>query len=233
MWPFAGPYPGIGRQNWYDTYGSRQLTELSPQQSAIEPVTLQMAQDACGVIPVVGTPDLRQNRRLTGLAMAARIIAEKAQNRALAVAQWDLVFDYWPERKIRLVPPVISVDLVQYTDNFRNTTSLVQSTPGNVQQYSLDNKKVPPIIVPEWNNGWPTFTPCPSSAVLIRYTCGYGPNHGWWSVGIGAGVMEGMIKLIQHWNSNGISVQKALGQAEELPYTITALLETGAISYVG
>lgn len=229
-WPFgvATSYLGTGRQNWYDSYGSLQLTEGSPYQSSgPEPVSLTEAKAAARIIDGLIMDD-QLDSRLNMLISAARSKAEEAQGRRFVQSQWDLVYDYWPGRKIRLSPPLVSVDLVQYTDVFGNVVPLVPGT-----DYMVDRAKVPPIIAPKWNHWWPAFSPAESSSILIRHTVGYSPDHPFWTIDKGKAIKEGMLKLIQFWLTNATPIEKALGTAEELPWTVTELFMTGRIINVG
>lgn len=215
------------RLNWYDQFGSLQLTDTSPVQTAVEPISLQEAKDALRWIDG-SIADSQADRRIMALIAPARSTAEDLQHRRFVRAQYDLTYDYWPGRRIRLSPPLFSVDLVQFTDIDGIVHPLVQGV-----DYVIDKSKLKPLIIAKNNVGWPGYSPSESSSILIRHTSGFLPVDPYWTIGNGSGVKEGMLKLIQFWFNQGISVTKGVGQAEELPYTITQLLNQNAIEIVG
>lgn len=220
-WQYDG-YP-YRRLNWFDKFGSLQITETSPFQTPIEPVTLQNVKDALRIIDAPGTdPGLERN--ILELIPAARATAEEINKRRLVRCQFDLTYDYWLYRRIKLSPPLASVDLIQTTDIDGNQVALVAGT-----QYKVDRTKRVPVVAAKQNVGWPSFTPSESSSVLIRHTSGFVPTDPWWTIGAGAAVKRGIYQLISFWLTQGVVVTKGVGQAEELPWTISQLLGTDAI----
>lgn len=226
-YPFGGvgPYGTYGNLGLYGAlvvYGSLNLTETSPQQSFVEPITLSEIKSYLKV-PDRSPTDSAEDDELRMLITAAREQAEILQNRDLVRKQWDLSHDYWPSYRIEMRAPLISVDLVRYRDSDGNYTNMTADT-----DYIVDSSKGPGILAPPYNATWPTFTPWPSSSILIRFTSGYSLTHPWWS-GPGARVKTGMKLLISQWYNNRIPFDKGVDAAAEYPYTVTSCLSFGAL----
>ena len=198
----------------YDSYGTLQYTP-DVAQTAEEPVSLAAAkaflrQDA---------PD--DDDLISSLITAAREQAEMYQRRILVRKQFDLTFDYWPSFRIELATPVVSVDLVQYTDGDGDVQPLVAGT-----DYIADLSKQPAVITTPVNTTWPWFNPAPSSSILIRFTAGYASDDAYWANG-GARVKIGMLLLIAHWYTNRLAI--TAGASAELPMSITMCLSSGTL----
>jgi uncharacterized phiE125 gp8 family phage protein len=215
------------QQGWLlDPYGSWNPTVTSPDQSPSEPLTLAQAKAFLRIIDGP-TTDTAQDNEISRMISAARRTAEFAQCRELVRRQWDLSYDYWPGQKIGLRKPLISVDLVQYKDNNGNIFTLTENT-----DYIVDKAKPVPIILPTYNSFWPAFTRWPSSAILIRCTCGHLPSESYWS-NEGAHVLQGIQYLVQHFYDNREAFTRGIGNIEEFPYAVTALLGLGSHVIVG
>ena len=167
-------------------------------------------------------PDTIQDNELGRFIVAARRAAEKAQNRRFVVAQIDYTADYWLSRKIKLLDKLRSVDLVQYRDYNGEVFTLTENV-----DYIVDASKQAPIIAPYTFKIWPPFMPWPSSAILVRFTCGYAPDDPYW-YDDGATVKLGMCELIAHWFNNRVPYTRAMGNVEEFPMTVQDLLYSGA-----
>jgi uncharacterized phiE125 gp8 family phage protein len=225
-YPASGPYGSYGNMlMWgaYVTYGTLQLTESSPPQSFVEPISLDEAKDFLKV-PQRSPAEPAEDALIQGLIVAARSYAENEQGTDLVRKQWDLVFDYWMSYRIELPPgPLVSVDEVQYTDFKGKITLLAEGT-----DYIVDRSKQPGCILPPYNVMWPCFTPLPSSAIRVRFTSGYAPGDPYWN-GDGAVVKHGMRYLISQWYNLRLAVG---APASEWPYTAAATLGFGARSRV-
>jgi uncharacterized phiE125 gp8 family phage protein len=177
----------------FNAYGSRKLTETSPVQSLVEPLSLSEVKSYLKV-PERSPTDPAEDLLIRSMIVAARSRAETEQARDLVRKQIDLYFDYWPSYQIELGAPLISVDLVQYHDSDGNLTMLAEDV-----DYIVDAAKEPGILTPLYNKTWPAFTPWPSSAILVRFTSGYSPDSAWWSGDMGAQVKNGMLLQISLW----------------------------------
>jgi len=224
MYPtFGNSYP------WYDTYasyGTLGLTVTSPPQVFIEPFTLDQAISFLRLPPTAPANPGRDDD-LRDMIVAARVQAELLQNRDLVVKSFDLSLDYWQNTSIELRPHLRTVDLVQQKDSTGAIIALAEGT-----QYVVDTNKQPGTISPPWSVGaWPSYTPWPSSSILIRFTAGVSSDDAFWS-DTGATVKMGMRRLINEWFSNRLPLSMGKGAIEGYPDIITAQLSYGAITRV-
>ena len=206
-------------------YGSLSLTEASPPQSFVEPLSLDEVKKFLK-LPVRSPVDALEDAELSSLISAARGQAELLQGRDLVRKQWDLHFDYWPSFYIPLRAPLVSVDLFTLRDNTGLVTPLVEDT-----DYIVDTAKSPGLVTPPYNLEWRNFTPWPSSAMLIRFTSGFTPASPWWP-NDGMQVKAGMRMLINHWFTNKLPFEKGIDAAREYPYGLTASLRQGGLIHV-
>jgi len=201
-------------------YGTLNLTDASPAQSWVEPLTLAdvkaflVLQDSSG--PADGVDD--DMVEFTFIP-AAREMAEFFQGRDLVRKQFDLSLDYWSSYAFELRAPLVSVDLFTRTDSGGDVTTLVNGT-----DYIVDIAKMPGIVMPPYNVTWPTFTPWPSSAILIRFTSGYAPTHPFWLTA-GQRIKMGMLYLISGWYEGRLPT--TFGSVEEIPFAISSCLGFG------
>lgn len=223
-------------------YGELTLTECSPPQSFVEPVTPAQARSFLN-ISEQSPADPQEDALLSMYITAARMEAERLQNRELVVKQYDLTLDLllghdaiagaaYPLRwnsiynfgvgyEIELRFPLISVDLFQHHDK---DGSLVTMTEGDDADYIVDLKRG--LVAPPWGKVWPFYTPYPSSSVLIRYTCGYVPGHEWWASS-GQRVIIGMLFLVSQWFNQRLPFEPGR-VSQEFPNTVQDMLSAGA-----
>jgi uncharacterized phiE125 gp8 family phage protein len=204
-----------------DSYGSLNLTQTSPEQSFVEPVTLAEMLSYLRIPPI--EDDDGEANDISGMISAAREQAEILQGRDLVQKHWDLTFDYWPGYRIPLRAPLVSVDKVQFTDSDGTPHTIASSTG-----YVVDLTKQPGTISPPYNGTWPTYTPMPSSALLIQFTSGFSTTDAFWR-DAGARIKIGMKLLVSAWYNNRIPFEIGSQQAPEYPYTVTSCLSYGSI----
>jgi len=204
------------------TLGNLSLSETSPPQSFIEPLTLTEVRKYLR-LPEISPSDPAEDDELTGFIVGAREQAEILQRQDLVRKQYDLHFDYWPDWRISLRAPLVSVDLVQYRDSDGTIVPLTENT-----HYIIDTFKRPGFITPAYNATWPSFTPWPSSALLIRFTSGYTANSAFWA-DAGARLKIGMKLLISQWYEQRLPFEKGSGAVQEYGYAITSCLSYGAV----
>lgn len=85
--------------------------------------------------------------------------------RALCPQTWDLYLDEFPNNEIRIpLPPLISVDQIEYDDTDGNEQVLPESS------YTVDNASEPGWVLP--GVSWPSVFSGINS-VRIRFTAGY------------------------------------------------------------
>lgn len=187
------------------------LTVTSPPQSFTEPITLADAKGWCNVPDA----DTTQDTLISALISAARDVAELRQGRDLVTKQWDLTEDYIP-CMVKCRENLSSVELFQYTDSEGNETPLVEGT-----DFIVDTNKS--ILLPPYNASWPSFTPYPSSAVLVRYTVT--------PPAVDEQVLMGMRFLISQWFVNRVPAEIARGTLQQYSYCL-GLLDHGKTEYV-
>lgn len=193
--------------------GELRLTDTSPEQTLIEPIsTLEMKEFLR--VPVLSPTDEQQDTEIDGLTAGAREMAEAYQNRDLAGRQWDLWFDYFERVVFQLRHPLSSVDLIQYTDSVNVSHDLVEDT-----DYIVDTVKA--TVQPVYGGSWPSCTPYPALAVLIRFTTG--------AAVVSQTVHVGIKLLTSDWYFNRLP--RNIGDGD-LPMHIQRLLEHGAIPRV-
>lgn len=197
-------------------YGALELTDASPAQTFTEPITKAEVRTWLNITES-SPADSEQDALLDGLISAAREKAELLQGRDLIPKQYDLYLDYLCG-DIELRTPLVSVDLVRYTDSDGNTITLSEGT-----DYVVDTARG--LIHPPYGETWPSFTPAPSSAVLIRFTSGYSADHPFW-LNAGQRILMGMRLLITIWHENRLPADG------ELPPAVTVLLSSGAVPRV-
>lgn len=225
MYPnFSSSYP---QYDTYASYGTLGLTVTSPPQSFVEPLTLAQVISYLR-LPPTAPANPGRDADLMEMIVAARVQAELLQCRDLVVKQYDLVLDYWPNTPIELRTNLKSVDLVQQKDSTGVITALTPDT-----QYIVDTGKQPGVISPPWNVGsWPSYTPWPSSSILIRFTAGIASDDPFW-FDTGATVKINMRRLINEWFSDRLPLATGKGAIEGYPDVITAGLSYGAVARVG
>ena len=217
-YPYGYPYVSPYDSN-FDSYGTLRLTDTETPQTFTEPLELADAKNYLKIDAGYTADDTQIGIFIS----AAREQAEILQNRDLVRKQWDLSYDYWPEYRLRLRAPCVSVDLMQYTDLTGNVTTMQVNA-----DYVVDLKKEPAVITPPWNRSWPAFTPLPSSAILTRFTSGYQNNDPFWN-GSGARVKVGMLQLISSWYENRLPFTPGARNDAELPFAVTSCLSYGAL----
>jgi uncharacterized phiE125 gp8 family phage protein len=206
-------------------YGTEALTDASPAQSFEALITLDEIKGYLK-IPESVVDDIRDTL-LETFIQAAREQAEIKQGRHIVRKQFDRVYDYWPGSRIELTAPLISVDLVQYRDSSGEAHVLTEGT-----DYIVDTAKQPGIIIPPYSATFPSFTAWPSSAVLIRFTTGYGSTSAWWKSDAGNRIKNGMLLLVSWWYNNRLPFENAT-VLSEYPFQVTQCLSYGSRIHVG
>lgn len=217
-YPYGYPYVSPYDSN-FDSYGTLRLTQTDPPQTFTEPLALDFVKNYLKLDAGLTSDD----DLISMFISAAREQAEVLQNRDLVRKQWDLSYDYWTAYRLRLRAPCVSVDQMQYSDLQGNVTQMVAN-----RDYVVDLKKEPAVITPPWNRSWPSFTPLPSSAILVRFTSGYEASDPFWG-GPGARVKAGMLLLINAWYENRIPFTPGARNDAEMPFAVTACLSYGAL----
>lgn len=206
-------------------YGTLNLTDASPAQSWVEPLSLSDVK-AFLVLQESSPADGIDDNMISSMFIpAARELAEFFQGRDLVRKQYDLTFDYWSSYAFTLRAPLVSVDLFTYKDSAGNVTTLAPGTG-----YIVDTGKEPGLVMPPYNVSWPSFTPWPSSAILIRFTAGYSATHPFWLTA-GGRIKMGMLYLISGWYEGRLPT--TFGSVTEIPFAVSACLGYGRREHVG
>lgn len=204
-----------GKENGVKSYGDLQLTVSSPAQTFTEPLSLE---EAKGFLKV---SSMSEDFLIERMISSAREVAEIHQGIDLIEKQYDLHIDQLCGSEVELRRPLLSVDSFQITDSGGSTTTLVQGT-----DYIVDLNRN--LVMPPYAQAWPSFTPYPSSAILIRFTSGYSRTHPFW-LDAGNRILMGMHMLITGWHENRLPYNPDRpGAVTELPFAVTALLSYGA-----
>lgn len=102
------------------------------------------------------------------MIQAATAHAENYLNRALLNTVFEQKFDSWNNNELMLFrTPVSAVSSVKYFDTTGNEQTL------SVEAYELDSTIEPSVLVPKFNQTWPSLRGHRND-VVVRYTAGYG-----------------------------------------------------------
>ncbi len=187
------------------------LTVTSPPQTFTEPFGVSEAKSWNEIPDTDSTRDFD----LATCVTAAREVAELRQGRDLVRKQYDLHMDWIPCR-IETRDNLSSVDLFTYRQSDGQTITMVQNT-----DFIVDT--VQNLVLPPYGVSFPSFTPWPSSAVLLRYTVAPPtPDQQ---------VLMGMRFLISMWFNNRIPVSDMDSSIEQYPFCL-ALLDHGRVESV-
>jgi len=217
--PYGSIYGGYG----YDRYGPPRTLRLSvtspPQAFTAEPITV----DEAAAFLVLDTPlSDEDTAELSLMISAAREWAEGIHNRELVVKSWDLAMDFWPAWQVELKSRLIGVDLVQYRDSTGAFTTLTPDT-----DYIVDTMKEPGLLMPPYTHVWPSFTPWPTSAILVRFRAGMTNDDPFWTGADGARIKIGMRQLITLWYTRRLPFERRDSGNSLIPYEVTACLSFG------
>lgn len=132
--------------------------------------------------------------------------------RALMPQTWDLIFDRFPGGPIEIpLPPVASVENVNYVDPDTETETVLASTAFAVDLVSPNAWVVP------GDAGWPA-TMDTINAVRVRFIAGYAD-----AAAVPARIRLAIKLLVAHWYANRETVN--IGNiSSELPLTVAALI---------
>ena len=179
---------------------------------AIEPISLTEIKEYLRL----DADDISEDNDLTAYLTAAREYCEGFQNRAYITQTWELSFDCWPCSMIELPKGSLqTVNLVSYKDSGGVTTELTETI-----DYVYSPRGIRGRLTPAYGKTWPSFTPFPLDAVVIKFTCGYGDT----AVDVPAKVIQAIKLLTSHWYENRTPLPETGQAPEELEFTISALL---------
>lgn len=137
---------------------------MSPIRTAApaeEPVTLADAKAHLRV----DVPD--DDAYIEGLIAVARVAAEDRLQRTLVHTPWRLTLDGFPAAIELPMPPIVSVQSVQFRDATGQWSTL------DAQDYVVDSVNEPGYVVPAPGTRWPAVG-AGINGVRVDYTAGYG-----------------------------------------------------------
>lgn len=187
------------------------LTVASPPQTFTEPLSASELADWLN-IPAA---DQTQSMLVDALITAAREVAELRQGRDLVEKQYDLTMDCIPAC-IETRDNLTTVDSFEYRDSDGTWHTLTEGA-----DYIVDTAQN--LILPPYGGSWPSFTPWPSSAVLVRYTVT--PPQ------VDSQVLMGMKFLVSMWYVNRIPLTEQASSVQNYPYCL-GLLDHGKVERV-
>jgi uncharacterized phiE125 gp8 family phage protein len=172
-----------------------------------EPITLAQAK---AHLRVEITDD---NDLIEALIVAARQLAEQRADRSMAEQGRRLILDHWPSGPLYLPrPPIISVDAITYTDTTGAETEIA------AEAIRLDGRG---RVSPAPGYTWPAVALAPGGLV-IDYTAGYTAE------ALPATDTTAMLLLIGHWYEHREAIIATGAAPKELPFAVTALLNSHA-----
>jgi uncharacterized phiE125 gp8 family phage protein len=128
---------------------------------AEDPITLAEALVHLRVSPGV------EDAYITSLIPVVREACENRIERTLVQTSWVLTLDSFPDAVELLMPPVLAVSSVQYTDDDGALQVL------NPADYVVDRAREPGWLVPAPGRQWPA-TESGINKLVVTYTAGYG-----------------------------------------------------------
>lgn len=149
------------------------------------------------------------------LIVAARRHVENITNRALINQTWNYYLPCFPYDKSFVELPIgnlSSIVSIKYTNS--NNVETVWSSAA----YLVDTYSTPGMIVPAYNQVWPTFVEKPVNAVNIEFVAGYGAA----ATAVPETIKQAVLLLVEHWYDMREMVSDL--NLKEVPETVTALL---------
>ena len=105
---------------------------------------------------------------ISALIVTARVAAEERLERTLVNSPWRLTLDGFPAAIKLPMPPIVSVEAVEYRDADGQWVALAS------EDYEVDTINEPGFVVPAPGARWPAVGPG-INGVRVGYTAGYGP----------------------------------------------------------
>lgn len=190
--------------------------------------------------PVISVDDLKAHLRvdhidedglIASYGLAAEAWLEGADGwlgRALHQQTWELRLDDFCGYEIRLpLPPLISVDSVQYYDS----TGALATLSTSIYQVVGVRGSQPACIALKDGQSWPTVAR-QREAVIITFTAGYAINSSPVEGSVPEPIRHAIKLLVGHYYANRESVVVGV-TAADLPMAFEALLSPYRVHYFG
>lgn len=213
--------------SWVDVYSFAQITPSNDNQTYLYKytgdkqyvrcvATLTIAGGDYGINIILSQGYTDEDVYISNLIKLSRLHCEKFLNRKLITQVWEMSFNNFDDYAISIpFGNLQDIDSIKYTDSDNIEHVLTENT-----DYIYSSKGILGKICPAYNKTWPVFTPYPLDAVVIEFTCGYGDL----ASDVPLQIKHAMLLLINHWFSNRIAVDNALGNAKEVEFTVSNLL---------
>lgn len=155
---------------------------------SVEPVSLAEAKAQLRVT------DTTEDDLITSQIQTSREWCEIYENRAYCTQTITAHFNYFGEKMLLPINPVISIDSITYIDNSGNVQTLDSS------QYQVDNYSVPAFVYPAYGINYPNVRAI-HNTITINYIAGYDDNP---SVieGVPSRVKSAIKLLVAHYFEN-------------------------------
>lgn len=173
-----------------------------------EPITLAEAKKQCDVADSNDHNDVD----LMSKIVAARVFIERALNRQLITATWDLKLDRFPcinEPLLIPLAPLVSVTSITYLDASGSSATWSSSN------YRVSTSREPGRIIPVVGQTYPT-TYATIDAVTIRFVAGYGA-----ASAVPETIKNAIKLLVRHWFENASPVGNV---GKEIEFSLQSLL---------
>jgi uncharacterized phiE125 gp8 family phage protein len=179
----------------------------------VEPISLEQAYQHLRVDPidssdVTGRPD---DDLISALISTAREYCEEFTGLSLAVKDYEIAVNEWPDGIELPHPPFVSIIGITISDD--ESDAALTADDYTVDDYTYVHASILPA------GTWPTISA--GDVARIRYRAGYGDD----SEAAGhlpSGIRTAMLLLLGHWYANRESVIE--GQPVDLPMGVEALL---------
>jgi uncharacterized phiE125 gp8 family phage protein len=154
--------------------------------TSVEPVAIDDVRATCKIDDSVGVASL------TPLMVAARELAEQETGRSVALSEWQLKLDAFPEGEICLPwPSIIDVDSVKYLD-----AAGVEQTL-DPAKYVVDTHSEPGRIVLAPGQAWPVTQSLAVNTVTVAYSAGYAT-----AAVVPQSIKQWIYLHVRHWFDN-------------------------------
>lgn len=181
---------------------------------AVEPVTLAEAKAHLRV------DDTNSDTEITAMIRSAREWVETYIDRSLVHTQWRASYDEFPWEFELPRPPMASSGTttavtVTYTLETGSTATLDATT------YRVDRDDTPGVIRTVYSGTWPGHL-ADQNAVTVTWWGGYGSD----GTSVPQAIRSAMLMLIAHLYENRVATVSTGAVPQDLPFGVTALLDT-------
>jgi len=131
--------------------------------------TVAGAASEFGVSLILRAPVSLEDVLLSGLITAAREYCEQRQNRVYITQTWELALDDWPDVIQVPLPPLQTVDKIEYYGSDGVMLPVLDPLT-----YQVDERGYKARVAPVYGQHWPTIPLRSLAGVVVTFTAGYG-----------------------------------------------------------